>query len=172
MPSYKSNCTSLVTITGPTTDVRRISSFVLVISAICSTVKSSGSNTSCTSAHALLQAHHLFLSHAHALGNFGSSPSMCGSGYAKRLPQKAPMHAPAFTTTNTISLMRTMELSVAARKKKQMLPEKHLHEKEPLKNPPAIQKTFRIYIFNTFANQVRTIPKKPNAEPLRGLLRL
>ncbi|KAF3627227.1 hypothetical protein FXO37_29972 [Capsicum annuum] len=123
---WKDEMKSLI---GPTTDVHRISSFVLVISAICSTVKSSGSNTSCTSAHSQLQAHHLSLSHAHALGNFGSSPSMCGSGYAKQLPQKAPMHAPAFTTTNTISLMRTMELSVAARKKKQTLPVKHLHEK-------------------------------------------
>ncbi|KAJ9540515.1 hypothetical protein OSB04_027021 [Centaurea solstitialis] len=36
---------------------------------------------------------------------------------------------------------------------------------EAIKNPPCIQKTLRIYIFNTFANQVRTIPKKPNPEP-------
>lgn len=35
---------------------------------------------------------------------------------------------------------------------------------EALKNPPCIQKTLRIYVFNTFANQIRTIPKKPNAE--------
>lgn len=36
---------------------------------------------------------------------------------------------------------------------------------EAIKNPPAVQKTLRIYVFNTFANQINTIPKKPNAEP-------
>ncbi|XP_049382342.1 SWI/SNF complex component SNF12 homolog [Solanum stenotomum] len=155
---------------------------------------------------AQLQAQGLSLSQAHALGNFGSSsPSMPGSGLAKRLPQKPPVRPPAFTTTNTISPMRTMELSAAARRKKQKLPEKHMHEKvaailpesslytqllefesrvdsaltrkkvdiqESLKNPPTIQKTLRIYVFNSFANQVRTIPKKPNAEPPTWTLKI
>ncbi|KAK4710574.1 hypothetical protein R3W88_005087 [Solanum pinnatisectum] len=155
---------------------------------------------------AQLQAQGLSLSQAHALGNFGSSsPSMPGSGLAKRLPQKPPVRPPAFTTTNTISPMRTMELSAAARRKKQKLPEKHMHEKvaailpesslytqllefesrvdsaltrkkvdiqESLKNPPTIQKTLRIYVFNSFANQVRSIPKKPNAEPPTWTLKI
>ncbi|PHT89730.1 SWI/SNF complex component SNF12 -like protein [Capsicum annuum] len=148
---------------------------------------------------AQLQAQHLSLSQAHGLGNVGSSsPSMPGSSSAKRLPQKPLVRPPAFTTTNMISPMRTKQLSAASRKKKQKLPEKHLHEKvaailpesalytqllefesrvdsalarkkvdiqESLKNPPTTQKTLRIYVFNTFANQVMTIPKKPKDEP-------
>lgn len=43
---------------------------------------------------------------------------------------------------------------------------------EALKNPPCIQKTLRIYVFNTFANQIRTIPKKPNAEPPTWTLKI
>ncbi|MCI26306.1 SWI/SNF complex component SNF12, partial [Trifolium medium] len=45
------------------------------------------------------------------------------------------------------------------------LSRKKVDIQEALKNPPCIQKTLRIYVFNTFANQIRTIPKKPNAEP-------
>ncbi|XP_047310801.1 SWI/SNF complex component SNF12 homolog [Impatiens glandulifera] len=36
---------------------------------------------------------------------------------------------------------------------------------EALKNPPTMQKTLRIFVFNTFANQSRAIPKKQNSEP-------
>lgn len=43
---------------------------------------------------------------------------------------------------------------------------------EALKTPPCIQKTLRIYVFNTFANQIRTIPKKPNAEPPTWTLKI
>ncbi|WVZ13808.1 hypothetical protein V8G54_011374 [Vigna mungo] len=43
---------------------------------------------------------------------------------------------------------------------------------EALKNPPCIQKTLRIYVFNTFANQIRTIPKKPSAEPPTWTLKI
>lgn len=43
---------------------------------------------------------------------------------------------------------------------------------EALKNPPCIQKTLRIYVFNTFANQIRTIPQKPNAEPPTWTLKI
>ncbi|PKI46518.1 hypothetical protein CRG98_033075 [Punica granatum] len=43
---------------------------------------------------------------------------------------------------------------------------------EALKNPPTIQKTLRIYVFNTFANQVRAIPQKPNAEPPTWTLKI
>jgi SWI/SNF-related matrix-associated actin-dependent regulator of chromatin subfamily D len=35
---------------------------------------------------------------------------------------------------------------------------------DAIKKPPCIQKTLRIYVFNTFTNQIRSIPKKPNAE--------
>ncbi|KAK3036458.1 hypothetical protein RJ639_030057 [Escallonia herrerae] len=44
------------------------------------------------------------------------------------------------------------------------LARKKVDIQEAIKNPPCIQKTLRIYVFNTFANQLRTIPKKPNAE--------
>ncbi|CAK9143312.1 unnamed protein product [Ilex paraguariensis] len=126
----------------------------------------------------------------------GSSPSVSGAG-AKRLPQKPPVRPPGFSTANTASPMRTLDLSSAARRKKQKLPEKQLNERvaailpesalytqllefesrvdaalsrkkidiqEAIKNPPCIQKTLRIYIFNSFANQIHTIPKKPNVE--------
>ncbi|TKY46390.1 SWI/SNF complex component SNF1 [Spatholobus suberectus] len=43
---------------------------------------------------------------------------------------------------------------------------------EALKSPPCIQKTLRIYVFNTFANQIQTIPKKPNAEPPTWTLKI
>ncbi|KAD7479637.1 hypothetical protein E3N88_02773 [Mikania micrantha] len=36
---------------------------------------------------------------------------------------------------------------------------------EAIKYPPSVQKTLRIYVFNTFANQIHTIPENPNAEP-------
>jgi SWI/SNF-related matrix-associated actin-dependent regulator of chromatin subfamily D len=107
--------------------------------------------------------------------------------------------------TNTVSPLRTMELTPANRRKKQKLQEKQLHEKvaaillesalytqllefearvdsalvrkkvdiqEALKNSPSIQKTLRIYVFNTFSNQMKTIPKKPNAEPPTWTLKI
>ncbi|KAJ0704358.1 putative transcription regulator SWI/SNF-BAF60b family [Helianthus annuus] len=42
---------------------------------------------------------------------------------------------------------------------------KKIDIQEAVKDPPSVQKTLRIYVFNTFANQVQTIPQKPNAEP-------
>ncbi|KAI7750378.1 hypothetical protein M8C21_014704 [Ambrosia artemisiifolia] len=42
---------------------------------------------------------------------------------------------------------------------------KKIDIQEAIKDPPSVQKTLRIYVFNTFANQVHTIPEKPNAEP-------
>ncbi|KAL0399421.1 UNVERIFIED_CONTAM: SWI/SNF complex component SNF12 [Sesamum radiatum] len=44
------------------------------------------------------------------------------------------------------------------------LTRKKIDIQEALKTPTYIQKTFRIYVFNTFANQICTIPKKSNAE--------
>ncbi|GLU02254.1 hypothetical protein SLE2022_195100 [Rubroshorea leprosula] len=142
------------------------------------------------------------------LGNFGSSsPSMStpGNSSAKRFPQKPPVRPPGIPMTNSISPLRTMELTPAARRKKQKLPDKQLQDKvaailpesalytqllefearvdaalsrkkvdiqEALKNPPCVQKTLRIYVFNTFANQIKTIPKKPNAEPPTWTLKI
>ncbi|KAJ4831127.1 hypothetical protein Tsubulata_000658 [Turnera subulata] len=136
------------------------------------------------------------------IGNLGgSSPSFATPGSAasaKRLPQKPPVRPPGIPMTNMVSPLKPMDLTPAARRKKQKLPEKQLQDRvaailpesalytqllefearvdaalarkkvdiqESLKNPPCIQKTLRIYVFNTFANQIKTIPKKPNAEP-------
>ncbi|KAL0351139.1 UNVERIFIED_CONTAM: SWI/SNF complex component SNF12 [Sesamum radiatum] len=52
------------------------------------------------------------------------------------------------------------------------LTRKKIDIQEALKTPTYIQKTLRIYVFNTFANQIRTIPKKPNAEPPTWTLRI
>lgn len=136
-----------------------------------------------------------------------SSPSFPGAGNAgaKRAPQKPLGRPPGTSNANTASPLRSMELTPAARKKKQKLPEKLLQDRvaamlpqsalytqllefesrvdaalarkkidiqEAIKNPPCIQKTLRIYVFNTFANQVRTIPKKPNAEPPTWTLKI
>ena len=45
------------------------------------------------------------------------------------------------------------------------LSRKKIDIQESMKNPPCVQKTLRIYVFNTFANQTRTIPEKQNSEP-------
>ncbi|TYI09054.1 hypothetical protein ES332_A09G045000v1 [Gossypium tomentosum] len=165
-------------------------------------------------AHAQFQAHlqaqGLSLNQAQnaGIGNLGtSSPSMStpGSATAKRILQRPPMRPPGVPVTNTMSPLRTMDLTTAARKKKQKLPEKQLQDRvaailpesalytqllefearvdaaltrkkvdiqEALKNPPCVQKTLRIYVFNTFANQMQTIPKKPNAEPPTWTLKI
>ncbi|KAF2316637.1 hypothetical protein GH714_041978 [Hevea brasiliensis] len=52
------------------------------------------------------------------------------------------------------------------------LSRKKVDIQEALKNPPCVQRTLRIYVFNTFANQIRTIPKKPNAEPPTWMLKI
>ncbi|KAI4387701.1 hypothetical protein MLD38_000113 [Melastoma candidum] len=49
---------------------------------------------------------------------------------------------------------------------------KKIDIQEALKSPPLIQRTMRIYVFNTFADQVRTIPPKPNAEPPTWTLKI
>lgn len=151
---------------------------------------------------AQMQAQGLSLNQSHTSGitNLGgSSPSISTPSNlsAKRMLQKPPIRPLGVSPTNTVSPLKAMELSAAARRKKQKLPEKQLQDKvaailpesalytqllefearvdaalsrkkvdiqEALKNPPCVQKTLRIYVFNTFANQIRTIPKKPNAE--------
>ncbi|XP_061348864.1 SWI/SNF complex component SNF12 homolog [Gastrolobium bilobum] len=166
-------------------------------------------------AHAQLQAHlqaqglTLNPNQSGGLGNLGVSPSQLGStpgnASGKRIPLKPPIRPSGFSPPNNFSPLRPMELTPAARRKKQKLPEKQLQDKvaailpesalytqllefesrvdaalarkkvdiqEALKNPPCIQKTLRIYVFNTFANQIRTIPKKPNAEPPTWTLKI
>lgn len=151
-------------------------------------------------AHAQFQAQLHAQSLAAGIGNVGvSSPSVSttSNSSAKRPPQKPLARPPGMSNSSTVSPLRTMEITSAARRKKQKLPEKQLQDKvaaflpesalytqllefesrvdaalarkkidiqEAIKNPPCIQKTLRIYVFNTFANQIRTIPKKPNAE--------
>uniref|UniRef100_A0A1D1Y2S5 SWI/SNF complex component SNF12 n=1 Tax=Anthurium amnicola TaxID=1678845 RepID=A0A1D1Y2S5_9ARAE len=137
-----------------------------------------------------------------ALGAAGgaSSPSLTtpSSAAAKRPMQKPPVRPPAPPVSNSTPAFKTAELTPAARRKKQKLPEKQLPDRvaallpesalythllefearvdaalarkkvdiqEALKNPSCIQKTLRIYVFNTFANQTRTIPEPKNAEP-------
>ncbi|KAM1788665.1 hypothetical protein ACFX11_038921 [Malus domestica] len=45
------------------------------------------------------------------------------------------------------------------------LARKKMDIQESLKCPPRVQKTLRVYVFNTFANQTQTSPEKTNAEP-------
>ncbi|CAO2827607.1 unnamed protein product [Amaranthus hypochondriacus] len=49
---------------------------------------------------------------------------------------------------------------------------KKIDIQESLKNPPVVQKTLRIYVFNTFANQTQSVPKKPNADPPTWTLKI
>ncbi|VFQ93953.1 unnamed protein product [Cuscuta campestris] len=152
---------------------------------------------------AQLQAQGLALTQPH-LGSSSPSLSGLGSSNAKRFPQKPPVRPPGLPTTMSPPI-RPMELSASARKKKQKLPEKQLHEKvaailpesalytqllefesrvdaallrkkidiqDALRTPPSIQKTLRIYVFNTFANQTQIAPRKPNAEPPTWTLKI
>ncbi|XP_011015892.1 PREDICTED: SWI/SNF complex component SNF12 homolog [Populus euphratica] len=154
-------------------------------------------------AHVQLQAQGISLNQTQnvGIGNLGSSsPSFStpGNASAKRLPQKPLGRPPGAPISSMVSPLKPMDLSSAARRKKQKLPEKQLQDRvaailpesalytqllefearvdaalarkkvdiqEAVKSPPCVQKTLRIYVFNTFANQTRTIPKKPNAEP-------
>ncbi|EPS73824.1 hypothetical protein M569_00930, partial [Genlisea aurea] len=52
------------------------------------------------------------------------------------------------------------------------LTRKKIDMQDALKNPSYMQKTLRIYVFNTFANQNRMIPKKPDAEPPTWTLKI
>lgn len=52
------------------------------------------------------------------------------------------------------------------------LARKKIDIQEALKNPPSIQKVLRIYVFNTFANQVRAVSQQQNAEPPTWTLKI
>ncbi|CAA6659915.1 unnamed protein product [Spirodela intermedia] len=112
--------------------------------------------------------------------------------------QKPPVRPPVPPMSNMSPIFKTAELTPAARRKKQKLPEKQLPDRvaallpesalytqllefearvdaalarkkidiqEALKSPPCIQRTLRVYVFNTFANQMRPTPEPKNPEP-------
>lgn len=148
---------------------------------------------------AQLQAQGVALNQSHTplATNSPSFPSTNPS--TKRTPQKPIGRPPGVSNPNTISPMKTMELTPAPRNKKKpklsgkqvqdkvasILPQSALYTQllefesrvdaaimrkktdiqEAIKNPPCIQKTLRIYVFNTSANQVHTTSKKPKSEP-------
>lgn len=129
-----------------------------------------------------------------------SSPSFStpGSLGVKRPMQKPPVRPPVPPMSNMSPIFKTAELTPAARRKKQKLPEKQLPDRvaallpesalytqllefearvdaalarkkidiqEALKSPPCMQRTLRVYVFNTFANQMRATPEPKNPEP-------
>ncbi|XP_058093243.1 SWI/SNF complex component SNF12 homolog [Magnolia sinica] len=49
---------------------------------------------------------------------------------------------------------------------------KKIDIQEAIKNPPSVQRTLRIYVFNTFANQTRSTPRKQQAEPPSWTLKI
>lgn len=64
------------------------------------------------------------------IGNLGASSSPAiSTASAKRVPQKPPARPPGTSATNTVSPLRTMELTPANRRKKQKLPDKQLHDR-------------------------------------------
>ena len=131
-----------------------------------------------------------------------SSPSFStpGSLGAKRPMQKPPIRPPVPSMSHVSPIFKTAELTPAARRKKQKLPEKNLPDRvaallpesalytqllefearvdaalarkkidiqEAMKNPPCVQKTLRVYIFNTFANQTGTSNSDPPSWSLK-----
>ncbi|XP_074309074.1 SWI/SNF complex component SNF12 homolog [Silene latifolia] len=52
------------------------------------------------------------------------------------------------------------------------LTRKKVDIQEALRNPPCVQKTLRVYVFNTFTNQTQSIPKKPNSDPPTWTLKI
>lgn len=49
---------------------------------------------------------------------------------------------------------------------------KKIDIQESLKNPPCLQRTLRIYVFNTFSNQTRVVTRRQNVEPPTWTLRI
>ncbi|XP_071725265.1 SWI/SNF complex component SNF12 homolog [Rutidosis leptorrhynchoides] len=121
---------------------------------------------------------------------------------AKRLPSVRPPSVPMMNTVSPMRMMELTPANRRKKQKLQekqlqervaaILPESALYTQllefearvdaalvrkkvdiqEALKNPPSIQKTLRIYVFNTFSNQMKSIPKKPNAEPPTWTLKI
>ncbi|XP_031109448.1 SWI/SNF complex component SNF12 homolog [Ipomoea triloba] len=162
--------------------------------------------------HQQPQSFHHFQNSAANNANTGASapaastPSVVASAgvSAKKVLQRQPSRA---TGQGQVAgpMLKTMELTPAARKRKRKLSEKHIPEKvaailpesalytqllefesrvdaalvrmktdilESLKNPQRIQKTLRLYVFNTFANQTGASPQKEHGQPPSWSLRI
>ncbi|XP_057972348.1 SWI/SNF complex component SNF12 homolog isoform X2 [Malania oleifera] len=133
------------------------------------------------------------------------SVSVPVTGGVKRAQPKPPSRPPGSAASNTGLPFKTMELTPAARRKKQKLPDKQIPDKvaalvpesalythllelearidaalarkksdiqESLRDPPTVQKTLRIYVFNTFINHLGSNPENENAEPPSWVLKL
>lgn len=120
-----------------------------------------------------------------------------GSGSAKRSSQRPGSKPQASSNANTGSLLKTVELAPAARRKKRkisekiipdriaaLLPESGLYTQlleyearldaalarkkldilDYMKNPPYYQEKLRVFVFNSFANQMKTSSENVNTE--------
>ncbi|KAG6475792.1 SWI/SNF complex component SNF12 homolog [Zingiber officinale] len=133
------------------------------------------------------------------LGHLGtSSPSFSTPGMSGGVKRPSLQKPPAPIPMSAIPGIKAVDITAAARRKKQKLPEKHLPDRvaallpesalytqllefesrvdaalsrkkidiqEALKSSPSMQRTLRIYVFNTFADQTRSIPEPKNTEP-------
>ncbi|OIW14463.1 hypothetical protein TanjilG_19511 [Lupinus angustifolius] len=147
---------------------------------------------------AQLQAHGLNLNQNFGVPR-SSFSALAGNAIAKRLPMKAPTLPVGFSPLKPVELMPGARRKKQKLDEKHLqdrvatvLPEsaiytqllefearvdalyarKKIDIQEALKNPPCIQKTLRIYVFNTFANQTHTFPTRSNAEPPTWTLKI
>ncbi|TKY73634.1 SWI/SNF complex component SNF1 [Spatholobus suberectus] len=120
--------------------------------------------------------------HLHSVNtNTVSGTSSPATGSAKRATPKPPMRHPGSSNTNQSTPIKTMELTPPARQKKQtpekvaaLLPESALYTQlldfeaqvdaalarrkidiQEARLPPHVQKTLRVYVFNTFSNHAK-----------------
>lgn len=93
------------------------------------------------------------------------TPASASASAARRKKQKLPEKQLQERVAALLpeSLLYTQLLEFESRVDA-ALARKRVDIQEAIKNPLCIQKTLRIYVFNTFANQIRTIPNKTNAE--------
>lgn len=75
----------------------------------------------------------------------------------KQIPDKVAALLPESSLYTQMLELETRVDAALARKKTDI--------QESLKSPPRVQKTLRIYVFNTFTNQTQTSPDSTNAEP-------
>ena len=75
----------------------------------------------------------------------------------KQIPDKVAALLPESALYTQMLELETRVDAALARKKTDI--------QESLKSPPRVQKTLRIYVFNTFTNQIQTSPDSTNAEP-------
>ncbi|XP_071734948.1 SWI/SNF complex component SNF12 homolog [Rutidosis leptorrhynchoides] len=135
---------------------------------------------------AQLQAQGLVINQSHGPLVTANSSSFSGNASAKRAAPKPVGRPPGVLNSNTMSHKKKQKLpeKLLQERVAAILPSSALYTQllefesrvdtaimrkkidiqEAIKKPPFVQKTLRIYVFNTFVNQVQTIPKKPNAE--------